>query len=278
MITQSKVERHERLLDICKAVIADPHSVDADTVAAFKSAALKLAERYNSDPIAALKQLYVGDSELSDHLRKAAAIVVGKVDDDAEEVEKAVRNRDNVGGKGLGSAIMDHAIDVLDHLRRKHGFEKANTEKEHTMSLIESFQSVAKTHGVPGVVEIAKNMRKEQKNFGLTEEEFCKLIDTAARVTHPELGAHAFEKVFERNPVLAEAISVIKAGEPGRGAYTKADPAPNTDTAYTALMAKARDYQTAHPELSEAQAFDKVYTDRSNIELAKRERIESAPW
>ena len=37
MITQSKVERHERLLDICKSIVADPHSVDADTVAAFKS-------------------------------------------------------------------------------------------------------------------------------------------------------------------------------------------------------------------------------------------------
>jgi hypothetical protein len=61
-------------------------------------------------------------------------------------------------------------------------------------------------------------------------------------------------------------------------AYTKsADPAPNTDTAYAALMAKAAEYQRAHPELTEAQAFAAIYTDRANIELAKRERIESAP-
>jgi hypothetical protein len=60
-------------------------------------------------------------------------------------------------------------------------------------------------------------------------------------------------------------------------AYAKADPAPEADSAYSSLMVKARDYQTAHPELSEAQCFAKIYTDRGNVELAKRERLESAP-
>jgi hypothetical protein len=86
----------------------------------------------------------------------------------------------------------------------------AETEKESPMD--KSLQAIAKDHGVPGVVEIAKNIVDEQKSFRLTEEEFCKLIDTAARVAHPELGARAFEKVYERNPLLAAAIAVIKAG------------------------------------------------------------------
>jgi hypothetical protein len=60
-------------------------------------------------------------------------------------------------------------------------------------------------------------------------------------------------------------------------AYTKsADPAPNTDTAYAALMAKAEQLRSERPELSVAQCFEKIYTDRANIELAKRERIESS--
>jgi hypothetical protein len=58
--------------------------------------------------------------------------------------------------------------------------------------------------------------------------------------------------------------------------YAKSDPAPNDGDAYGALMAKAREYQAAHPELSEAQAFERVYSDRANVELVKRER-ESAP-
>jgi hypothetical protein len=60
-------------------------------------------------------------------------------------------------------------------------------------------------------------------------------------------------------------------------AYTKSDPVPNTDTAYGELMAKAEEYRSAHPELSIAQAFEKVYAAPANRELAKRERMESAP-
>jgi hypothetical protein len=52
---------------------------------------------------------------------------------------------------------------------------------------------------------------------------------------------------------------------------------PTAETAYAALMAKAAEYQRAHPELTQAQCFEKIYTDRTNIELAKRERIESRP-
>ena len=42
-------------------------------------------------------------------------------------------------------------------------------------------------------------------------------------------------------------------------------------------MVKAEEYRNTHPELSIAQCFEKTYTDRANIELAKRERVESAP-
>jgi hypothetical protein len=49
-----------------------------------------------------------------------------------------------------------------------------------------------------------------------------------------------------------------------------------TGGAYAELLAKARELQAA-TGMSEAQAFTKVYTDRANVELAKRERVESAP-
>jgi hypothetical protein len=51
----------------------------------------------------------------------------------------------------------------------------------------------------------------------------------------------------------------------------------DSGSAYGELMAKAEEYRNAHPELSIAQAFEKIYTDRANVELAKRERVESAP-
>jgi hypothetical protein len=63
---------------------------------------------------------------------------------------------------------------------------------------------------------------------------------------------------------------------PGRGAYAKSDPVPGADTAYAELMLKAEAYRSSHSELSISQAFEKIYTDRANIELAKRERRENA--
>jgi hypothetical protein len=47
-------------------------------------------------------------------------------------------------------------------------------------------------------------------------------------------------------------------------------------SAYGDLMEKAEEYRNAHPEISIAQAFTKVYTDPANVEIAKRERRESA--
>jgi hypothetical protein len=111
-----------------------------------------------------------------------------------------------------------------------------------------------------------------------------------AREKFPFLPADvAFARVFEdknyaalaaqahRRPAMTSIYQMPGSDDPGRGAYTKADPAPNTDTAYAELMLKAEAYRTAHPEMSVAQCFEKIYTDRANIELAKRERAESVP-
>jgi hypothetical protein len=60
--------------------------------------------------------------------------------------------------------------------------------------------------------------------------------------------------------------------------YAKADPVSNSEApAYNELLTLAKEYQAAHPELTEAQAFEKVYTDPANKDISKRERMESAP-
>jgi hypothetical protein len=64
---------------------------------------------------------------------------------------------------------------------------------------------------------------------------------------------------------------------PTTAAYTKSDPVPDADSAYAELMAKAAEYRKSNPNLTEAQAFERVYTDPANREISKRERMESAP-
>jgi hypothetical protein len=200
-----------------------------------------------------------------------------------DNIGKAHRDR-GAGPHGLTGALLEHLHDRLERRREAHGYTKSAKETSPMTAL----EDIAKSHGVAGVVQIAKNMVEEQKSFRITEEEFVKLIDTAARVAHPELGARAFEKVYERNPVLASAIAVIKAGLAEQllsggmpvlqvGSDGSQHAKSDRGSAYGDLMEKAEEYRNSHPELSVAQCFEKIYTDRANIELAKRERIESAP-
>jgi DNA-binding ferritin-like protein len=267
------IEFYRRLHKIAEQIV-DDGSADADAAAALKTATLELASRY-SNPQYALETIYSGDTELSKALRAAVAIVTkDDADDDADEIAKAARDAHS-GQHGLGAAIVQHLLDRLDGLRRQHGFTKA--KEQPTMSLIESFQNVAKTHGVPGVVEIAKNIDEKQKSLGLTEEEFCKLIDTAARVTHPELGASAFEKVFEHNPVLAKAVSVIKAGpfdiQPTMVGGVDATHEANDDEQSEAarqLGEMAEKLRATSPWLSADQAFARVFENPKNGTLAAK--------
>jgi hypothetical protein len=112
-----------------------------------------------------------------------------------------------------------------------------------------------------------------------------KEIQRIGREKFPFLSAdQQFARVFEDKNYSALAAQAHRRpgpttvyAMPKAAAYTKSDSAPNADSAYAELMLKAEAYRSAHPELSVAQCFEKIYTNRANIELAKRERIESAP-
>ena len=154
----------------------------------------------------------------------------------------------------------------------------------------DTIHSIMKDGGIAGVCAAIVQKRATT----ITEHELVEAVGKVARERHPELSeAQAFARVYSARTdearVLQDALRISKAGEfvavgPAGGAYemprsvAKADPpAPNADSAYTELMRKAEAYRDAHPNLSISQCFEKIYTDRANIELAKRERIESAP-
>jgi hypothetical protein len=130
----------------------------------------------------------------------------------------------------------------------------------------------------------AANDDTEQSAVLRANEEIVRI----AREKFPFLPADvAFARIFEdRNyaalarqahsrPQPTTIYQMPGSDDPGRGAYTKAD--HSEGTAYDELMLKSEAYRNAHPELSVAQCFEKIYTSRANVELAKRERIESAP-
>jgi hypothetical protein len=133
-------------------------------------------------------------------------------DGDGDDVVKANRDRD-VGHHGLAAAVVEHTLDRLDHLRRKHGFEKAdNTKESHNMTGIESLRKSCEAHGISAITEIAKSIVSEQKSFALSEHELVELATTAAQSAYPALTRErAFAKLYESERVLREAVQVAKA-------------------------------------------------------------------
>jgi hypothetical protein len=164
-----------------------------------------------------------------------------------------------------------------------HRTRKAEKEQP-TMSSIESLENIVKAHGVAGVVQIAKNIADEQKSFRITEKKMVDLIETAARISHPELGALAFEKVYEHNPVLARAISVIKAAgaafdvtivNPGDATYQTVN-ATEQSEAYQQLEALASKlHATATGKLTKEQAFARAF--EANPALAAKAHRRPTP-
>jgi hypothetical protein len=73
-LSKVTVERRQRLRDLCKRIVDDPHSIDGDTKARLRTAAIKHASTLHDDPTQALANLY-HDEELGPLLRKAVEIV-----------------------------------------------------------------------------------------------------------------------------------------------------------------------------------------------------------
>jgi hypothetical protein len=210
-----------------------------------------------------------------DDLSHASLTEMAKQLDDAEgdvtDIEKA-----GGGAHDLVGALLRHLHDRLENKREAHGFEK----KEQPM------ESVAKIVKDAGFIAVAKAMTDEGRAYGINEHEFTEFATEHAQKLYPDkTPAAAFATVFTDGGAdgltLRRAHAVVKASHavqmfgPTFPAAAKAD--RSEGKAYNELMAKAEELRKARPELSKAQAFAAVYSDRSNIELAKRERAESAP-
>ena len=61
-----QLERRQRLVDVCKSIIADPRNVDDDVVSAFKRAALKYVATQYADTTQGFRDLYKVKGKLGD--------------------------------------------------------------------------------------------------------------------------------------------------------------------------------------------------------------------
>jgi hypothetical protein len=206
------------------------------------------------------------------------ADLLGDDDDDREEDSEedemdVVDKADRGGAHDLAGRLVQHLTDALDAKRARHGFAKSEREKTVTRTL--ELHDIVKTSGI---VAVAKAIVDENRSYGLTETEFVEFAtEDAVRKFPGETADRAFTRMFTDNGAdgltLRRAHAVVRNEQLGTG-HVKAD---RGSSAYAELMHKATEYRNAHPELSISQAFEKVYTARDNVELAKRERAESVP-
>jgi hypothetical protein len=148
--------------------------------------------------------------------------------------------------------------------------------KETTMDRTEQLQSIVKQHG--GVHAMAKLFVAANKAFGgVTEAEFTKLIDDEAQKTRMagERPASAFARYYSapENLELRKAIQITKnvSLEPVQvGGADAMDVDTDRSKAMLQLQALAEQQRQRSPTLTPAQAFERVFTDQANAELAAR--------
>jgi hypothetical protein len=200
----------------------------------------------------------------------------------------------SISEQELVGAATDIASDRHPDMSPAQAFSKVFTASTEEARVLRQALSVAKAAefsvfdikpvvvGAPDSMHAAVDDTEQSAALRAYEE-----ILRIGREKFPFLPAdQPFARVFEDSKYAALAAQAHSRPAPttiyrppaAQGtAYTKAEPVPNIDSAYGELMLKAQAYLDAHPKLSIAQCFEKIYTDRANVELAKRERMESVP-
>jgi hypothetical protein len=178
------------------------------------------------------------------------------------------------GRRGCSHDAADHDaagehVEWLENKRETHGFAK----KERPM------ESLTKIIKDAGFIAVAKAMTDEGRTYGINEHEFTEFATEHAQRLYPDkTPAAAFAAAFTDGSAdgltLRRAHRVVRDEQLGSTYAKAADRGSNS--AYGELLAKAAELRKVRPELREAQAFAKVFSDPANSALATRERIESA--
>jgi hypothetical protein len=177
----------------------------------------------------------------------------------------------------LTGKLLEHLKDRLESRRRVHGFEKAKTEKDPPM---DSILAIMKSGGIAKTCACIV----QKGTTTISEHELVAAATAVASERHPDMSpSQAFSKVFTASTdearVLREAINVAKLSPlaptfvGGPDAMHEAVDNTESSEAYRQVEAMAAKMRSASPELSAAQAFERVFTDKRNAGLAVKAHV-----
>jgi hypothetical protein len=141
------------------------------------------------------------------------------------------------------------------------------------------------------VVKICKQISDDGDAYSLSEHQLVEMIDEYARA-HDTTFVRMFERTDEVGLALRKAITIAKQAQWSGGTATIGKAATLQPRVVGGVDARSVDspraaldqlnelvaqQRRANPTLSEAQAFEQVYTNPANRALAEQERKENRP-
>jgi hypothetical protein len=289
---KGRLERFQRLRDLAKHIVNDPHAIDDDTKAKLKTATMKYASTLHDDPAEALKVLYHDQDGLGALVRKALEVIA---DHDALDRHERVAVVDHHASKVADLLVEagshpDRAA-ALDHLLHKPSGQAllarmskaAEPAKDHPP--MDSVHSIMKAGGIAATCAaiVAKGTTT------ISEHELVEAATKVAAERHPELTeAQAFSKIYtagtEEARVLQNAIAIAKSmpfvadltplvvGTPA-AMHEAVDDTEQSEALAQLKELGARKWPTA----SEAQQFANAFTDPANATLSQKAHRRPTP-
>jgi hypothetical protein len=305
------VARRERLHCLCKRIVTYPRSA-AGTRGALVQATRRYVKSEYGDLTEeeALRRLYEDQSEIGDLVRRAVATLTdattnrdddrGRDDEDDADLDDvdASDDRDDRDDDAATSDLQisqladllieaerfstrAEALSWLLHHPNGHALVRTHkAEKELPMTPSEHIQKAVQDLGPIRVCKDIIGMGSSP----VSEHELVAALTKAASEQHPELTeAQAFAKLYAEPDVwracavAAKAMPVTPTMVGGVDATHEAIDSTESSEAYEQLTRMAEKMRAAAPELSAAQAFDRVFTDKRNASLAAKAHVTPSP-
>jgi hypothetical protein len=295
-MSKGPLEKRERLRRLCKRIIAG----DGGTRAELQSATMKYVHTQYDDPTQVLKRLYRDEGELGSLLRKAVEIVGEAAGDDDRG--------DNGGGGGATDHHVSRLADLLVESSRftdrghalRHltshpdGVALVRTHKAVKDKPMDRIEALTNALTGSGLQKFCKALI-DNDSQGVSEHELTEAATRYAKGLYPDLsGPAAFSRLYESDVTLRKAVQVAKAwpspmslepmvatgasgfpstrmrsgSSPGRGDDSGDADSVGVSDAYEQLVKLAEQQRRAGETAS--QAFERVFTDPVNKELAAR--------
>jgi hypothetical protein len=203
----------------------------------------------------------------------------------------------NAGGGGLayhpvvqlatlliGSGKFANYGDAFHHLlNTSQGAALVRAHKSAKEEPMDTIYSIMKSAGIGATCAaiVAKG------STSLTELEMVEAATAVAAERHPNMTpAQAFDKIYsegEEGRLLRSAIAISKSMPVtptmvgGVDATHEAIDSTESSEAYEQLTRMAEKMREASPELSAAQAFERVFSDKRNASLAAKAHVRPSP-